>query len=41
MGDKERCAHCGGVMKPPDHPGGAALIKRKNKKLGCEPMTMH
>ena len=26
---------------PPDHPGGVALIKRKNKRLGCEPMTTH
>ena len=23
---------------PPNHPGGVALIKRKNKRLGCGPI---
>jgi len=31
---RERCVYCGGVNWPPNHPGGVALIKRKNKRLG-------
>ena len=31
--------HCSGVYWPPNHPGGGALIKRKNKRFGSEPMT--
>ena len=38
---RERCVYCGGVNWPPNHPGGVPLIKRKNKRLGCEPMRMH
>ena len=33
--------YCGGVNWPPNHPGGVALIKPKNKRLGCEPMRKH
>ena len=39
--EEERCVYCGGVNWPPNHPGGVALIKRKNKRLVCEPMRMH
>jgi len=31
---RERCVYCVGVNWPPNHPGGVALIKRKNKRLG-------
>ena len=37
----ERCVYCGGVNWPPNHPGGVALIKRKNKRLSCEPIRKH
>ena len=37
----ERCVHCSGGNWPPNHPGGVALIKRKNKRLGHEPMRKH
>ena len=37
----QRCLHCGGVNWPPNHPGGVALIKGKNKRLSCEPMRKH
>ena len=33
-----RNVHCDGINWPPNHLGGLALLKRKNKRLGCEPM---
>ena len=36
---KKRCVFCGDVNWPPNHPGGVAFIKRKNKRLGCQPIT--
>ena len=32
-GGYQKCVHCGGINWPPNHPGGDALIKRKNKRL--------
>ena len=29
----ERCVCCSGVIEPPNHPGGIALIYRENKGL--------
>ena len=29
----ERCVCCSGVIEPPNHPGGIALIYEKNKDL--------
>ena len=37
----DRCVYCAGVNWPPNHPGGVALIKGKNKRRGCEPMRKH
>ena len=37
----ERCVYRGGVNWPPNHPGGVALIKGKNKRLGYEPMRKY
>jgi len=31
----------GTYKKQPNHPGVIALIKRKNKRLGCDPMRKH
>jgi len=36
-----RYVHCAEINWPPNHPDGVALIKRKNKRLGCEPMGKH
>jgi len=37
----EKNVHSSRVNWPPNHPGGVALIKQKNKRLGYEPMTKH
>ena len=39
--DYERSEYCGVDNWPPNHPGGVAVIKQKNKRLGCEPMRKH
>ena len=36
--DYQKYVHYSGINWPPNHPGGVALIKRKNKRLGFEPM---
>ena len=37
----DRCVYCGRLNGPPNHPGGVALIKGKNKRRGCEPTRKH
>ena len=42
MGDNiKRDVHIAMGYWPPNHPGGVALIKRKNKRIGSEPMRKH
>ena len=35
--NSQRSVHCGGINWPPNHPDSVALIKRRNKRRGCEP----